>query len=85
MGAPQKEKNPGALGTCPVCPLVKTPAVVIVSVSMSVRYSGAVPCNASSGKHDTVLCAYWPVAVNSVSGLVCCWLLQLLTQAAGDD
>ena len=24
MGAPQKEKNPGALGTCPVCPLVKT-------------------------------------------------------------
>ena len=24
FGAPQKEKNPGALGTCPVWPLVKT-------------------------------------------------------------
>jgi len=24
VGARQKEKNPGALGTCPVCPLVKT-------------------------------------------------------------
>ena len=24
LGAPQKEKNPGALGTCPMCPLVKT-------------------------------------------------------------
>jgi len=24
LGAPQKEKIPGALGTCPVCPLVKT-------------------------------------------------------------
>jgi len=24
LGVPQKEKNPGALGTCPVCPLVKT-------------------------------------------------------------
>jgi len=24
LGAPQEEKNPGALGTCPVCPLVKT-------------------------------------------------------------
>ena len=24
LRAPQKEKNPGALGTCPVCPLVKT-------------------------------------------------------------
>ena len=24
MGAPQKEKNPRALGTCAVCPLVKT-------------------------------------------------------------
>jgi len=24
LGGPQTEKNPGALGTCPVCPLVKT-------------------------------------------------------------
>ena len=24
LGAPQKEKKSGALGTCPVCPLVKT-------------------------------------------------------------
>jgi len=24
LEAPQGEKNPGALGTCPVCPLVKT-------------------------------------------------------------
>jgi len=24
LGAPEKEKNPGVLGTCPVCPLVKT-------------------------------------------------------------
>ena len=25
LGAPQKQKkNPGALGTCPMCPLVKT-------------------------------------------------------------
>ena len=24
VGAPQKEKNPGALDTCPACPLVKT-------------------------------------------------------------
>ena len=24
LRAPQKEKNPGALGTCPVCPLVNT-------------------------------------------------------------
>ena len=24
LRAPRKEKNPGALGTCPVCPLVKT-------------------------------------------------------------
>ena len=30
LGAPQKEKIPGALGTCPVCPLVKTAVVCSV-------------------------------------------------------
>ena len=29
LGAPQKEKNPGALGTCPVCPLVNGPGLEI--------------------------------------------------------
>jgi len=29
VGASQKEKNPGALGTCPVCPLVKTACTLI--------------------------------------------------------
>jgi len=29
VGGPQKEKNPGALGSCPVCPLVKTALAAI--------------------------------------------------------
>ena len=37
MGAPQKEKNPGALGTCPVCPLVKTAIINLRTCLMKVR------------------------------------------------
>jgi len=37
VGAPQKEKNPGALGTCPVCPLVKTAIINLRTCLMKVR------------------------------------------------
>jgi len=37
LGAPQKEKNPGALGTCPVCPLVKM-ALFIAMCTITVSY-----------------------------------------------
>jgi len=38
LGAPQKEKNnPGALGTCPVCPLVKTALSPEVTVKTNER------------------------------------------------
>jgi len=40
LGAPQKEKNLGALGTCPVCPLVKT-ALLLVAISLSCVFGDA--------------------------------------------
>jgi len=41
LGAPQKEENPGALGTCPVCLLVKTAlSWRLVCVDSRCKYRG---------------------------------------------
>jgi len=55
LGAPQKEKKSGALGTCPVCPLVKTALsyisrhnnpfhtrLLMLSLSLCVAYSAII-------------------------------------------
>ena len=40
VGGPSKRKNLGALGTCPVCPLVKT-ALLLVAISLSCVFGDA--------------------------------------------
>jgi len=54
MGAPQKEKNPEALGTFPVCPLVKTALTCLLNVCYP-----AVRCVESclQGRNDGVAAA----------------------------
>ena len=41
MGPLKKKKNPGALGTCPVCPLVKTALFIVwvVCVGLCIVFS----------------------------------------------
>jgi len=39
LGAPRKEKKSGALGTCPVCPLVKTALSYMQSSQQSVPHT----------------------------------------------
>jgi len=41
LGPLKKKKNPGALGTCPVCPLVKTALFIVwvVCVGLCIVFS----------------------------------------------
>ena len=48
LGAPRQEKNPGALGTCPVCPLVKT-ALGIAAYGCATARS----CSWPISRHDS--------------------------------
>jgi len=48
-GSLEKKKNPGALGTCPVCPLVKTALLIVVTTRRRRPPSSASPRPAPLG------------------------------------
>ena len=59
LGAPQKEKKSGALGTCRVCPLVKT-ALIIGNKSVPIQLEGL--------EGDLLGCPCWPANIRHTVG-----------------